>query len=811
MEHSIRSVAVIGAGTMGAAIAAHVANAGLPVLLLDIPPRELDAKEQAKGLGLDHPAVRNRIVRQGFERIRKLKPASFMSRRAEGLVRLGNLEDDLGQLATADWIVEAVVEKLEIKRQLMAQIDAVRHDDAVVTTNTSGLPIASIAEGLSEGFRRHFFGTHFFNPPRYMHLVEIIRGQEADPLVVSSLAEFIGHQLGKGVVFCKDTPNFIANRLLAVHGSFVMEHALVDGLRFEEVDLLTGPLIGRPKTATFRLQDLVGVDISYHVNQNLYGNIEKDPYTEVLQAPRITQLVEQLLERGWLGNKSGQGFYRRQKGPKGKPVFEVLDPETFEYGPQTEPDFPAVTAVANIPDLGERLRALLSDERADERGVDFVWRVLAHYFGYAADIAEQVAYDLVSIDRAIRWGFGYEIGPFELWDLLGVEETADRLEASGVEVAEWVKEMLFAEIDSFYRQQDGWVTGYYDWTNKKYVDLLYDEHHIRVEDLGKLAESLASNESASLRDLGDGVLLLEFHSKMNAIDNGTIEMLERAAKELAEGDQYGLVIGNDGPNFCVGANLKEVATAAAAGEIDTIRAMTRRLQGALQALRYGPKPVVAAVHGMALGGGAEVALGCDRIVAHAESYFGLVEAGVGLLPAGGGLKELVRRVLGAAMTAAPRSDALPLANRLLETVAMAKTSTSAAEARELGFLGEADVIVMHRDRLLHEAKRQVLAMAEGGYLPPAPVLLWAGGRELLAALEIGIWSLVKAGFASEHDALVARKVAWVICGGDASTPEWLEEQHFLDLEGDAFAELVATEKTQERIRHTLKTGKPLRN
>lgn len=811
MEHSIRSVAVIGAGTMGAAIAAHVANAGLPVLLLDIPPRELDAKEKAKGLDLEHPAVRNRIVRQGLERCRKLKPASFMSRRAEALVRLGNTEDDLEQLAEADWIVEAVVEKLDIKRQLMTRIDAVRHEDAVVTTNTSGLPIASIAEGLSDGFRSHFFGTHFFNPPRYMHLVEIIRGLEADPLVVSSLAEFIGNQLGKGVVFCKDTPNFIANRLLAVHGSFVIEHALAGGYRFEEVDQLTGPLIGRPKTATFRLQDLVGIDVAYYVNQNLYENIEKDPYTEVLRAPRITRLIEQMLEKGRLGNKAGHGFYRRGKGPRGKPIFEVLDPETFDYGPQVEPDLPAVAAVAKIGDLGERLRTLLAEENAGDRGVDFVWRVLTHYFGYVADIAEHVAYDLPSIDRAIRWGFGYEIGPFELWDLLGVEETADRLEASGVEVAEWVKEMLFAEIGSFYRREDGWVTGYYDWNGKQYVDLLYDEHHIRVEDLAKLEEPQASNESASLHNLGDGVLLLEFHSKMNAIDAGIIEMLERAALELAEGDQFGLVIGNDGPNFCVGANLVEVVTAAGAGDIESVRAMTDRLQKALQALRYGPKPVVAAVHGMALGGGAEVALGCDRIVAHAESYIGLVEAGVGLLPAGGGLKELVRRTLGPVMAADPGADPLPLANGLLETVAMAKTSTSAAEARELGFLGEADVIVMHRDRLLHEAKRQVLAMAEGGYLPPAPLRLWAGGRDLLAALEIAVWSLAQAGFASEHDALVARKVARVISGGDGSAPEWLDEQHFLDLEGDAFAALVATEKTQERIQHTLKTGKPLRN
>jgi 3-hydroxyacyl-CoA dehydrogenase len=810
MEHAIKRVAVLGAGTMGAAIAAHVANAGLPVLLLDIAPKELDPKEEKKGLSLESPAVRNRIVRQGLERCRKLKPASFMGQQAQQLVDIGNFEDDLHRLAEVDWIIEVVVENLALKRQLLAKVEEHRRPGTLVTTNTSGLPIASIAEGRSEDFRQHFFGTHFFNPPRYMRLVEIIRGNEADPIKVSALAEFIIKQLGKGIVFCKDTPNFIANRLASIHGVFGMEYALQKGIRFEEVDALTGPLIGRPKTASFRLQDLVGIDIAWHVAQNLYESIPKDPYTEVLRAPHSTRLIEGLLDRGWLGKKSGQGFYRKVKGKGGKSVFEVLNPKTFEYEAQQEVKLESLKAVGKIKDLGERLQALFSDDLKDDRGSQHTWAILGHFLGYAADVAQEISYDIVSLDRAIRWGFGYEVGPFQLWDKLGVAATADRMEASGIEVEEWVKEMLFAEIDSFYRIEDGWVTGVYDWTSQSYTDLLYDEHHIRVEDLHKSAKPLAQNRSASLHDLGDGVLLLEFHSKMNAIDGDLITMMRTALTHLESDAYYGLVIGNDGPNFSVGANLKFVGQAALAGDLDSIRAGTQELQEALQAFRYASKPVVAAVHGMALGGGAEIALGVSRIVAHAESYIGLVEVGVGLVPAGGGLKELVRRVVGP-VAENSQGDPLAAANRLLETVAMAKVSSSATEALEMGFLGPRDRIIMHRDHLLFEAKQEVLAMMSDGYLPPPPARIWAGGRDLFAALKIAVWSLVQAGWASEHDALVAEKVAWVLAGGDLSTPQWVDESYFLELESEAFIELVGTEKTQARIRHMLETGKPLRN
>lgn len=606
--------------------------------------------------------VRNRIAREGLTRAQKIQPPAFMSRQAAALVEIGNFEDDLERLAEVDWIVEAVVEKLEIKQQLLARVDEARRAGSLVTTNTSGIPIRSIAEGRSADFRQHFFGTHFFNPPRYMRLVEIIRGDEADPLKVSALAELLVEQLGKGVVFCKDTSNFIGNRIMAIHGGFVMEHALDNGYRFEEVDAVTGPLIGRPKTATFRLQDLVGIDVSHLVAQNLYDLIPEDFYRQVLKAPGWTGVVHGLVERGWLGMKSGQGFYRKVKGPGGKSSYEVIDPETFEYGPRQPVELAAVEAVAGIDDLGGRLAALFSDEWREDRGAQLAWAAVRHFLAYSAEVAQEIAYNPMAIDNAVRGGFGYELGPFELWDLLGVAETAERMEASGIEVADWVKEMLFAEVTSFYRREDGRVTGHYDWRTQGYLDLAPDERHIRTSELRQATEPIAANAAASLHDLGDGVLLLEFHSKMNSIDDRLVEMIEAALQELESDAFYGLVIGNDGPNFSVGANLKRVGGAALAGDFNGIRAGSSALQQALQSCRYSSKPVVAAVHSMALGGGAEIAFGASRIVAHAESYLGLVEAGVGLVPAGDGLKELVRRVISPAM-ATPSADPCPWPRR----------------------------------------------------------------------------------------------------------------------------------------------------
>ncbi|MEM8930120.1 MAG: 3-hydroxyacyl-CoA dehydrogenase/enoyl-CoA hydratase family protein [Acidobacteriota bacterium] len=808
MSYSIDRVAVIGAGTMGAAIAAHVANAGLSVLLLDIAPRELTDAEAAKGLTLDHPAVKNRIVKAGFDRITKLKPASFVDGAAKARVTLGNLDDDFDRLAEVDWIVEAIVERLDIKRHLVERLDAIRRDDTIVTTNTSGLPIHAITEGRSEGFRRHFFGTHFFNPPRYMKLLEVIRGEDADPLAVEAIADFATRRLGKGVVFCKDTPNFIGNRVLSVHGGWVIAKALADGYRFEEVDALTGPLIGRPKTATFRLQDLVGIDIATHVARNLHDLIPEDPHRGVLADAGVARLIDGLMERGRLGNKTGSGFYRKGKGPDGKRRFEVVDPETFEYEPQQKVRFESVGALRKVEGLGERVGGFFDTRFDDDRAARFVREAIGHFLAYAAHIAPEVAYDLPSIDDAVRWGFSYEAGPFELWDALGVATMTEAMRAHGVDVAEWVGEMLDAGATSFYqRDETGRVVGAWDWQAAEYRPLVVREGVIRVDDLHRAGRELERNDSASLLDLGDGVLLLEFHSKMNAIDDGIVGMMHTALRHLDDDAWYGLVIGNDGANFCVGANLMGVGMLAQQGDFDGIREASKALQHALRDLRRHRKPVVAAVHGMALGGGCEIALGADRVVAHVESYIGLVEVGVGLLPAGGGLMELARRQI----TPDASGDVLPAAQKALETVAMAKVSTSAHEARGLGYLADTDRIVMHRDLLLHEARQEVLGLVADGYLPAPPPRVWAGGAPLLAALRLAPWTMLQAGWASEHDARIAGDIAFVLAGGDASAPGWADEERFLQLEREAFAELTKTEQTQARMRHMLETGKPLRN
>lgn len=810
MTRSIEKVAVLGAGTMGAAIAAHAANAGLPVLLLDIVPRELDAKEEKKGLSLEDPALRDRIARQGLERIAKLKPASFMSRAARQRVEVGNLEDDLEKLADADWIVEAVIEKLSIKRDLMARIDAVRRPGSIVTTNTSGLPIASIIEGRSDDMRRHFFGTHFFNPPRYMKLLEIIAGEETAPEAIAAMNDFAERRLGKGVVRAKDQPNFIGNRILSVHGSYVMGHALENGYSIEEVDAITGPLIGRPKTATFRLQDLVGIDVSTHVAKNLHELIPEDPQRVPLANEFVAKVVGGLIERGWLGNKSRQGFYKKTRDENGKTVFMVLDPETFEYREPTKVRFESVGAVREIPDLGERLNALFTQAPDGDRAAALAWSTTAHLLSYAGAVAPEIAYDLGAIDNAVRWGFSHEKGPFELWDALGLESTAARLRESGFPVAGWIDTLIEKGDGGFYRYDEGRAVAMWDFETESYVPLEAGPLHIRVDDLRAGGEPVATNDSASLLDMGDGVLLCVFHGKANAIDRNVIEMLRTARGLLDDGPWIGLVIGNDGTNFSVGANLFEVAQVVQAGDWATLEAMIDGLQMSLQALRYASKPVVSAVHGMALGGGCEVAIGTDRAVAAAESYIGLVEIGVGLVPAGGGLKELVQRVITASLDI-EHADPLPAAQQILQAVGAAKVSTSAAEAREIGFLSGNDRIVMNRDHLLFEAKQEVLSMVANGYAAPDRRPLHAGGRDLFAALKLAVWSLAQAGWATEHDALIASKIALILAGGDASGESWQDEDWFLGLEREAFVELLKTEKTQARIQHMLETGKPLRN
>lgn len=798
MTYRIRKAAVIGSGTMGSGIAALLAGIGIPVVLLDIPP-----KESAPG---DPPDKRNAIVLKNLQAMRKSRPAQLFHPDDLDLITPGNLEDDFERLREVDWIVEAIVENLGIKQGLMERLEAVRQPHAIVSTNTSGLSIRAIAEGRSDEFRRHFLGTHFFNPPRYLKLLELIPHPDTDPALIAFMQDFGVNALGKGVVRCKDTPNFIANRFISMVGTFVVNYALEHGYTVGEVDALTGPLIGHPKTATFRLFDLIGVDIMVHVNSNLYPAIPEDESREVLNYAPTVQLMQAMLERGWLGNKTRQGFYKRVETENGREFWQ-LNLQTLEYEPPTKVRFESVGQFRKIEDVGARIKALVN---AEDRAAQFLWAMHAFYLTYAARHLDEIADSIPAVDNANKWGFNHALGPFEIWDALGVEETIPRMEADGYAVARWVKDMVAGGHPTFYQRDEGGVViGVYDHHKGAYVPLERDPRAILIKDMraaGKVVEELAG---ASLLDMGDGVLLLEFHSKANAIDDDIIKMGYRALERL-ESDFDGLVVGNQGDHFSAGANIFLIMMLAQQEEFERIDQLVRDLQGLMQALRYAPKPVVTAPFGMALGGGAEFLMAGQRAVAHAELYAGLVEIGVGVLPAGTGCKELLRRKLNPVMRT-PNADALPHLQRIFEQIALAKVSESAKQAREMGFLTACDRIVMNRDHLLAEAKREVLHMIAGGFRAQPPGKVWAAGRDALAALRMAVFTLQDGGFATDHDALIANKIAYVLCGGDLSEPQWVPEQYILDLEREAFVELCHEPKTLERIGHMLQHGKPLRN
>jgi len=813
MTYQIRRVAVLGAGTMGAAIAAHAVNAGLEADLLDIAPTELTPDEERKGLTLQAPAVRDRVVKAGFERMRKAKPAALMSDRLAERIRLGNFEDHVDRLREADWIVEAIVERREPKRALMERIEGVCKSTAIVSSNTSGIPLHSIVAGRSPEFRRRFLGTHFFNPPRYLKLLELIPTPDTDPDVVEFMRHFGETVLGKGAVIAKDTPNFIANRLGSYAGMQAMRYALDNGYGIEEIDALTGPLLGRPSTATFRLSDQVGLDIMVGVAQNLYEAVPDDESREELRPPAPLLRVQ---EAGLLGLKTGGGFYKRatRDGKRatrdGQTVFDVLDLETLEYRPAREPDLPILAEARKQGALAARLRFLVS-RAGEDRDARYVRDTLLPALAYAARRVPAIAGSLVDVDRAMEWGFGHEAGPFRAWDMLGVGQTVEQMEEAGLAVAPWVREMLDAGHDSFYttRERDGRAIVYSP-SSKTYEPVPLDPERISLDGLRAAGKEVARNDSASLLDLGDNVLLLEIHSRASAIDSLLVEMGARALQEVEGGRWTGLVIANEAPNFCVGANLHEVAGGARQGAFEAIGAAVEALQQLLMGFRFSPVPVVAAPHGRTLGGGAEIAMHATRIVAAGETYMGLVETGVGLIPAGGGCKELVRRVVSPAM-AVPGAPALPFLRKAFETIAMATVSTSAIEARELGFLSDEDQIVMNPDHLIAAAKRQALDLAEGYQRPADGAAVYAAGNGAAAALRIGVRELQWGGFATEYDGVITAQLARVMCGGDLSAAQWVPEQYMLDLEKDAFLALLHNEPTLQRIEAMLKTGKPLRN
>src|SRR3984885_5189947 len=807
MKRRIEKAAVLGAGTMGARIAAHFANAGIPCYLLDIAPSELNADEKRKGFTLESPAVRNRIVLAGLEGAKKSKPAAFFTPETARLVTPGNFEDHLGWCAEVDWIIEVVAENLEIKRNLLTKVEAVRKPGTIVTSNTSGLPIHLIAEGRSEDFRRHWAGTHFFNPPRYMKLVELIAGPETTAEVLQLLDETCDLRLGKGVVRAKDTPNFIANRICTFSMLNALHQMQALDMTIEEVDTCTGPAIGQPKSATFRTGDLVGLDILVHVVRNIYETATNDEKRETY---RIPAFVDEMMKRGWLGNKTNGGFYKKDRASGGKEIL-TLDWQKMEYRARQKAKFGSIEAGKGIEDTREPVRALVApalEGKGGDKAARFIWSVLSETCLYAARLMPEIANNVVDVDRAIRWGFAWELGPFEMWDAIGVERMAKALQAEGKKLPPLVEKVLASPGKSFYETEKG-NTRYFDYSSGTMKPVEEPSGIIILKSLKERTPVVQKNSGASLIDLGDGVICCEFHSKMNAFGGDLVAMLHAGVKKL-DAEFEAMVIANQASNFSVGANLMMVLMGAQEGEWDELNMAVRQFQRVNMAIKYAPRPVVAAPFGMSLGGGCEIPLHSARIHAAAETYMGLVEVGVGLIPGGGGTKEMAIR----ANEHASSGDATDLIHALrpiFQNVATARVSTSAEEARDMGFLRAADQLSMNRDRLVADAKQTGLAMVRAGYHAPAPAEIRVLGEEFLAVAKLGIHMLVRGEYASEYDAVVARKLAFILAGGNITAPQTVSKQYMLDLEREAFVSLCGERKTQERMAFTLKTGKPLRN
>jgi len=812
MMKRINKAAVLGAGTMGARIAAHLANAGVPCYLLDIVPPDADT-----------PA-RNKIAAAGLDTAKKSKPAAFMDPSLARLVTLGNFDDDLKKLADVDWIIEAVIENLAIKQNLLRKVEAIRKPGTIITTNTSGLPVGKIAEGFSEDFRRAWFGTHFFNPPRYMRLLEIIPTPETERAALDAISHFCDLQLGKGVVVAKDTPNFIGNRIGTFSVLNVMRLMQEMGLTIEEVDALTGQAVGWPKSATFRTIDLVGLDILGHVVGNM-----TTPVHDERSGLRLPEFFDQMLENKWLGDKTKGGFYKKVKGGEGGEDERLaLDWKTLEYHPRQKPKFAALDMAKNVEDTGARLRMLLGLEGAGPQKGDkagaFLWAALCDLWTYAANRVPEISDSIVEIDRAMRLGFNWELGPFELWDAAGVEATVARMKKEGKPVAANVEKLLSSGQKSWYVDDRKSPAG------RKYWDISKGDSEPVEVPAGVWSVAVArksngvvkKNSGASLVDLGDGVACLEFHSKMNSLGGDIISLITQSLKPGGPGDNFdAFVISNDAANFSVGANLMLLLMSVQEEEWDDVDLAIRQFQGMTQAIKFSPKPVVSAPFGLCLGGGTEISLHSAARQPHAELYMGLVEVGVGLLPGGGGCKEMLLRAVDSAAASRGKSSNEALAGsvemmeamkKAFETIATAKVATSAQEARAYGFLSDSDRITMNRERVLSDAKARALELARAGYEPPVPRSdIPAPGENLLAALKMGVHLMRQGDFITDYEVKLGAKIAEVLCGGNITPGSPLSEQHILDLEREGFKSLCGERKTQERIQYTLKTGKTLRN
>jgi 3-hydroxyacyl-CoA dehydrogenase len=794
LSQLIKKAAVLGSGVMGSGIAAHLANIGIPTLLLDIVPRDLTEDEKARGLTLEDRSVRNRISNNSIQKLLKQKPAPLTLKKNLALIEAGNLEDDLVKLKDVDWVIEVVVENLTVKKQVFEKVDQFRKQGSIISSNTSGISVEAMVEGRSADFKKHFLGTHFFNPPRYLKLLEVVPTQFTDPDVLAFMKTFGEDVLGKGVVEAKDTPNFIANRI-GTYGLLVtVQEMLKGGYSVGEIDSITGPLVGRPKSATFRTLDVVGLDTFVHVANNVYEQVEGKE-KEVFEVPAF---MKAMLEKGWLGSKSGQGFFLK----KGKEILE-LDPATLEYGPRKKLSTAATEMSKQEKGTSNKLKALVY---ANDRAGQFLWNTLSSSLLYSAQLLGEIADDIVAIDRAMKWGFGWEMGPFEAWDAIGVDKSVQKIKEAGGEVPAWVTDMLENGFTSFYKEENGEL---YFYQNSEYKLVEFNPKVINLKNVKHQKGVIKKNSGASLIDLGEGVALLEFHSPNNAIGLDIIQMINFAIDEV-EKNYKGLVIGNQGKNFCVGANLAMMLMEVQDDNIFELDMVIRQFQKAMLKIKYSAKPVVTAPFAMTLGGGAEVCLPSAHIQAAAETYMGLVEVGVGLLPGGGGNKELYIKHLAGLPNGVP-FDLQNVANKVFESIAMAKVSTSAEEARENNFLDFADGISVNGDHQLYDAKQAVLALHEKGYKQKVRQKVPVVGETGYATLLLGAEAMSLSGYISAHDLKIAKKVAYVIAGGKVPFGTEVDEQYLLDLEREAFLSLITEPKTQQRMQHMLVKGKPLRN
>jgi 3-hydroxyacyl-CoA dehydrogenase len=794
LSYSIKKAAVLGSGVMGSGIAAHLANIGIPTLLLDIVPKELTDDEKTKGLTLEDKVVRNRFSQSALNKLLKQKPAPLTTKENLALIEAGNMEDDIKRLSEVDWIIEVVVEKLEVKKIVFEQIDRYRKPGSIVSSNTSGISVEAMAEDRSEDFQKHFLGTHFFNPPRYLKLLEVIPTKLTDSKVLEFMKVFGEDVLGKGVVVAKDTPNFIGNRI-GTYGLLVtVQEMLKGGYSVGEVDSVTGPLIGRPKSATFRTLDVVGLDTFIHVANNVYEQVEGKE-KDVFEVP---DFMKKMFENGWLGSKSGQGFFLK----KGKEILE-LDPNTLEYVERKKLSSASLELAKQAKGTANKMKALVY---AEDKVGTLLWNIFAPVLSYSAELVGEIADNIVAIDNAMKWGFGWKTGPFETWDAIGVEQSVNRMKNEGIHVPSWVEEMLNNGVTSFYKEEND---GAYFYQSGEYKKVEQNPKVIDLRLLKKQGKLIKKNTGASLIDLGDGVALLEFHSPNNAIGPDIVQMINFAVDEV-EKNYKGLVIGNQGKNFCVGANIAMMLMEAQDDNIFELDMVVRQFQNAMMKIKYSRKAVVTAPFGMALGGGAEVCLPSAHIQATMETYMGLVECGVGLLPGGGGNKELYIKHL-KNLPNGVEFDLQKVANKVFETIAMAKVSTSGEEARQNNFLSKIDGISVNADHQLYDAKQVVIALHEQGYKPPVRKKVPVTGESGYATLLLAAQNMYLSGYISEHDLKIAKKIANVIAGGKVPYGTEVDEQYLLDLEREAFLSLIAEPKSQQRMQYMLVKGKPLRN